>query len=115
MFTETVRNCKGVFELVLADFPGLTATPTATPGPIYAQWARRRLILLILSALFPMGLCRTSGGVPSLTSTAGHGVLTTARLNHCQTPSTQTSHRSDRGGDGTFEIAVETSSTGVIE
>jgi hypothetical protein len=31
VFTETVRNCKGVFELVLAGFGKLTATPTATP------------------------------------------------------------------------------------
>lgn len=31
VFTDSVRKCKRVFELVLADFLGLTATPTANP------------------------------------------------------------------------------------
>ena len=36
VFTDTVRSCKRVFELVLASLSELTATPSATP---LAKWS----------------------------------------------------------------------------
>src|SRR5712692_5028776 len=70
-----------------------------TIGPICARRARRSLIHLKLSALFPIDPCPTSVGVQSLTSTAGRGARTTARLSHRKTPSSSTSHRFVRPGE----------------
>src|SRR5712692_1201042 len=82
-----------------------------TIGPICARRARRPLIHLKLSALFPTDPCRTSVGVQSLTSTAGRGAKMTARLSHRKTPSSPTSHRFVRPGDLVDEPVVEDSSS----
>ena len=65
------------------------SSTSVTIGRIYARLARRRSIHWRLLESCPTDLSPTSVGVQFPTSTAGHGVLTSAMLKHRQSPDSQ--------------------------
>ena len=50
VFTDTVRGCKRVFELVLAGFGKLTANPFANP---FAKWSSGSLLSITRTEVAP--------------------------------------------------------------